>query len=57
MDKVKSSSVSPKEYDLIVLEEFNIALRDKFINERQFLALLKQLSRKSNIVVTGRIAP
>jgi len=57
MDKVKSSSVSPKKYDLIVLEEFNISLRDKFINERQFLALLKQLSRKSNIVITGRIAP
>ncbi|MDR3307109.1 MAG: cob(I)yrinic acid a,c-diamide adenosyltransferase [Endomicrobium sp.] len=57
MDKVKELTVSPKKYDLIVLEEFNISLRDKFINERQFLALLKQLSRKSNIVITGRIAP
>ncbi|MDR3195974.1 MAG: cob(I)yrinic acid a,c-diamide adenosyltransferase [Endomicrobium sp.] len=54
MDKVKSLSVNPKKYDLIILEEFNIALRDKFINKREFLALLKQLSRKSNIVVTGR---
>lgn len=57
MDKVKLLSLSPKKYDLIVLEEFNIALRDKFIDEREFLTLLQQLSQKSNIIVTGRSAP
>ncbi|MDR1103768.1 MAG: cob(I)yrinic acid a,c-diamide adenosyltransferase [Endomicrobium sp.] len=57
MDKVKLLSLSPKKYDLIVLEEFNIALRDKFIDEREFLTLLQQLSQKSNIIVTGRGAP
>ncbi|MDR2428067.1 MAG: cob(I)yrinic acid a,c-diamide adenosyltransferase [Endomicrobium sp.] len=57
MDKVKLLSLSPKKYDLIVLEEFNIALRDKFIDEREFLTLLQQLSQKSNIIVTGRSVP
>ncbi|MDR2644721.1 MAG: hypothetical protein LBB44_01890 [Endomicrobium sp.] len=31
MDKVKLLSLSPKKYDLIVLEEFNIALRGLLI--------------------------
>jgi cob(I)alamin adenosyltransferase len=57
MDKVKLLSTSSKKYDLIVLEEFNIALRDKLIDEKEFLALLKQLSQKLDIIVTGRCAP
>ena len=41
-------------YNLIVLEEFNIALRDNFIKEDLLIDILKQLNEKSNVVVTGR---
>ena len=41
-------------YNLIVLEEFNIALRDNFIEEDLLLYIIKQLDEKSNVVITGR---
>ena len=43
-------------YDLIVLEEFNIATRDGFIDEDSFLETVKKLARKSDVFVTGRNA-
>ncbi|MDR1941862.1 MAG: cob(I)yrinic acid a,c-diamide adenosyltransferase [Endomicrobium sp.] len=57
MDKIKELALSEKQYDLIVLEEFNIALRDKFIEENEFIELVKEISKKSNVIVTGRGAP
>ncbi|MDR0977750.1 MAG: cob(I)yrinic acid a,c-diamide adenosyltransferase [Endomicrobium sp.] len=57
VDKVKSLFVLKEKYDLVVLEEFNIALRDKFIDEKEFICVLKHLSEISSIVVTGRGAP
>ncbi|GMO64211.1 MAG: cob(I)yrinic acid a,c-diamide adenosyltransferase [Endomicrobiia bacterium] len=48
------SSINSKRYDLIVLDEFNIALRDKLIDENEFVALIEKLSHKSNVIVTGR---
>ncbi|MDR3275495.1 MAG: cob(I)yrinic acid a,c-diamide adenosyltransferase [Endomicrobium sp.] len=57
MRKLKELANSPKKYDLVVLEEFNIALRDKFIPENEFVDIVKQLSQKSNIIVTGRGSP
>jgi len=57
VEKLKELADSPKRYDLIVLEEFNIALRDKFIDENEFVALVKKLSQKSNVLVTGRGCP
>ncbi|MDR2708384.1 MAG: cob(I)yrinic acid a,c-diamide adenosyltransferase [Elusimicrobiota bacterium] len=44
-------------YDLIVLDEFNIALRDNFIDKAKFLPLVKVLSSQADIVITGRGAP
>ena len=41
-------------YNLIVLEEFNIALRDNFINETFFINTVKKLNENSNVVITGR---
>jgi cob(I)alamin adenosyltransferase len=45
-----------KKYSLVVLDEFNIALRDKFINENEFIKFVKELSDKSNVIITGRSA-
>ena len=41
-------------YNLIVLEEFNIALRDNFIDETFFINTVKKLNENSNVVITGR---
>jgi cob(I)alamin adenosyltransferase len=57
VEKLKELANHEKKYDLIVLEEFNIALRDKFIDENEFIKLVKKLSQKSDIVITGRSAP
>ena len=57
IDKVVELAEAPKMYDLIVLEEFNIALRDKFIDKNEFLQLVKILSEKSDVLITGRGAP
>jgi cob(I)alamin adenosyltransferase len=57
LEKIKLIAASPQKYDLIVLDEFNIALRDKFLDELEFLELVKELSLKSDIVITGRQAP
>ncbi len=57
LEKLKDLSNVPEKYDLIVLEEFNVALRDKFIDEDEFIDIIKRLSQKSNVIVTGRGAP
>lgn len=41
-------------YNLIVLEEFNIAIRDNFIDETLFMDIVKKLNKSSNVVITGR---
>ncbi|GHT43558.1 cob(I)alamin adenosyltransferase [Endomicrobiia bacterium] len=56
MRKIKEIADNNKKYDLIVLEEFTIALRDKFIDENEFITFVKQLSKESDIIVTGRSA-
>lgn len=55
MNKLKEISNDNK-YDLIVLEEFNIATRDGFIKENLLLDIIKKLNEKSNLVITGRCA-
>jgi len=46
--------IKDNKYNLIVLEEFNIALRDKFIKEDLLLTIIKELNTKANVVITGR---
>jgi len=41
-------------YDLVVLEEFNIAVRDGFIENSTLIDLAKKLSKKSTVMITGR---
>ncbi|MDR2860654.1 MAG: cob(I)yrinic acid a,c-diamide adenosyltransferase [Elusimicrobiota bacterium] len=57
IEKIKELVLEDKKYDLIVLEEFNIALRDNFIKRDEFIELVKKLSKKSDIIITGRGAP
>jgi cob(I)alamin adenosyltransferase len=57
IEKIKEIIDSPKKYDLIVLEEFNIALRDGFIDKDEFINLVKALSKNCDVVITGRGAP
>jgi cob(I)alamin adenosyltransferase len=46
-----------KPYGLIVLEEFNIALRDRFIALADLVAVLDTLPPGVTVVITGRGAP
>ncbi len=52
-DKLKEI-IKNNKYNLIVLEEFNIAIRDNFIEEDLLIDIIRQLNEKSNVVVTGR---
>lgn len=53
MDKL-NEIVKDNKYNLIVLEEFNIAIRDNFIEEDLLIDIVKKLNEKSNVVITGR---
>jgi len=46
-----------KRYQLLVLEEFNIALRDGFINVKDVLDIINKYYDISDIIITGRCAP
>ena len=53
MSKLKKI-IKDNKYNLIVLEEFNVATRDNFIEEEVLLDIIKQLNEKSNVFITGR---
>ncbi|MEA5000661.1 MAG: cob(I)yrinic acid a,c-diamide adenosyltransferase [Endomicrobiaceae bacterium] len=55
LDKIKKI-IADNKYDLIVLEEFNIAVRDGYINISSLLEAAKKLSEKSTVFITGRQA-
>lgn len=48
--------INKNKYDLVVLEEFNIATRDCYIESDTLIDIVKRLSVNSNVVVTGRQA-
>jgi cob(I)alamin adenosyltransferase len=54
LDKIASGR---KQYRLIVLEEFNIALRDHCMELAPLLTILSKFSPDTDIIVTGRGAP
>ncbi|MFH1367797.1 MAG: cob(I)yrinic acid a,c-diamide adenosyltransferase [Elusimicrobiota bacterium] len=43
-----------KKYDLIVLDEFNIGVRDGFIGLKALLDVLNKLIENTNVIITGR---
>jgi cob(I)alamin adenosyltransferase len=53
INKIKEI-INNNPYDLIVLEEFNIAVRDGFIENSTLIDIAKKLSEKSTVVITGR---
>ncbi|MFH1540924.1 MAG: cob(I)yrinic acid a,c-diamide adenosyltransferase [Elusimicrobiota bacterium] len=45
-----------KKYDLLILDELNIVIRDKFIELSKIVKLLKEAPKEMEIVMTGRDA-
>lgn len=56
LEKFEKAMKSKKKYGLIVLEEFNIAVRDGFLNIEPLLELLKNKDSNINVIITGRSA-
>jgi cob(I)alamin adenosyltransferase len=54
--KVKDIFSAPCKYDVVVLEEFNIAVRDGYISIYDLLNVLDGNTSKCDVVVTGRAA-
>ena len=48
------SEIFKKNYDVIVLDEINIALRDGFLKESEILLLLKHKPKSAELVLTGK---
>ncbi|OGS43838.1 MAG: hypothetical protein A2539_06205 [Elusimicrobia bacterium RIFOXYD2_FULL_34_15] len=46
-----------KSYNLLVLDEFNIALCGKFIDIKKIISLLEKRPKSMEVVITGRNAP
>ena len=50
------SEIFKKDYDIVVLDEINIALRDGFLKEDEILFLLKEKPGSTEVILTGRAA-
>lgn len=46
-----------KNYDLLILDEMNIILREEYLKKEEILSLLKKKPNALEIVFTGRAAP
>ena len=49
--------IQSKKYDLAILDEINIALRDGFIEVNEVLDLIKKKPKGVGLILTGRGAP
>ncbi|HEA47134.1 MAG TPA: cob(I)yrinic acid a,c-diamide adenosyltransferase [bacterium] len=50
-------TIMSKKYDLIILDEINIALRDRLIEINEVLDLIKKKPKGVELILTGRGAP
>lgn len=57
MGLLRKIAAGRKKYDLIVLDEFNIALRDGFIELKVLLEVILTFNSNIRIFITGRGAP
>jgi cob(I)alamin adenosyltransferase len=48
--------IKEKKYDMLILDELNIAIRDRYINIEKIVNLLKNKPLKMEVIVTGRDA-
>jgi cob(I)alamin adenosyltransferase len=56
LSKVRSVLLSKAPYDLVVLDEFNIAVRDGHITIKELLEVISYNDSNIDIIVTGRSA-
>lgn len=49
--------ISQKDYDLLILDEMNIVLREGYLRKEEILRFLEKKSKRLEIVFTGRGAP
>lgn len=52
--KFIKTAYKKNKYDLLILDEINISLRDKFLKEKEVRELLKIKPKKLELVLTGR---
>ena len=52
-----SEIIRAGEYDIVVLDEANIAMYYKLFSVEELLDVLKNKAQKTEIVITGRYAP
>lgn len=52
-----AAAILSEEYDVVILDEINIALHKKMIDMRELLLLLDQKPARTEVVLTGRHAP
>lgn len=55
--KTAEKALKSKKYDLIVLDEINMAVYFKLIGKKEVLKLLSRWGNKKEIILTGRRAP
>jgi cob(I)alamin adenosyltransferase len=56
LEKIERA-IANKEFDLIILDEINIALKLGLLETKTIIRLLKNKPRKLEVVLTGRYAP
>jgi len=44
----------PNKYDILILDEINICVRDGFLKEKEIISLLKKKPKSLEVVLTGR---
>jgi cob(I)alamin adenosyltransferase len=57
LESFKKALKKKKSYDLIVLEEFNIAIREGYLKYKDLSKVLDTINKDTYIVITGRGAP
>lgn len=55
--KFVEKSFEEKRYDILIMDEVNIAIRDGFLKEEEILALLSKKPESVELILTGRGAP
>lgn len=55
--KLAEKTILGKKYDLVILDEVNVAAGLKLISEKDILKMLKMIPRGIDVVLTGRNAP
>lgn len=55
LEKIKLI-ISGKKYDLVIMDEINIAVKLKLLDIKEVVAVLKKTPKKTELVLTGRYA-